>query len=160
MPVRRAIWKPTPETPRRKMQQMWPGVRGGSPTLLPLGRRTSLLPRFLSSRHLRWRMRDTENPVSLTPAGISLSLQRPMASESFPVFQEREGEWTSPSMFLLEGIPILQLFTQDPAALHDLTVNFQTRADDVFVVSYPKSGMKRSISQYCYTCIQHWNGPR
>ena len=65
-----------------------------------------------------------------------------MASESFPVFQEREGEWTSPRTFLLGGIPILQLFTQDPAALHDLIVNFQTRADDVFVASYPKSGMK------------------
>ena len=65
-----------------------------------------------------------------------------MASKSFPVFQEREGEWTSPSTFLLEGIPFPQLFTQDPAALHDLIVNFQTRADDVFVVSFPKSGLK------------------
>ena len=69
-----------------------------------------------------------------------------MASESFPVFQQREGEWTSPSTFLLEGVPIHQFFTQDPAALHDFIVNFQTRADDVFVVSYPKSGMKRDVS--------------
>lgn len=63
-----------------------------------------------------------------------------MSSCSFPVFQEKEGEWTSPKTFLMEGIPIHQFFTPNPAALRDYIVNFQTRADDVFVVSYPKSG--------------------
>ena len=63
-----------------------------------------------------------------------------MSTCSFPVFQEQEGEWTSPKTYLIEGIPIHQFFTPDPAALRDYIVNFQTRADDVFVASYPKSG--------------------
>ena len=77
------------------------------------------------------------------PVIISHGTQRPqisMASSSFPVFQEKEGEWTSPKTFLIEGIPILQLFTRDPAALRDYIVNFKTRADDApFIMSYPKS---------------------
>ncbi|XP_020607142.1 sulfotransferase family cytosolic 1B member 1-like isoform X2 [Orbicella faveolata] len=63
-----------------------------------------------------------------------------MSSCSFPVFQEQEGEWTSSKTFLLEGIRIHDFFTPNPAALRDYIVNFQTRGDDVFVVSYPKSG--------------------
>lgn len=65
-----------------------------------------------------------------------------MSSQKFPIFQEREGEWTSPSTFLIQGVPIHQFFTPDPAVLHSYVVNFETRAEDVFVVSYPKSGMQ------------------
>jgi len=65
-----------------------------------------------------------------------------MSSQKFPIFQEREGEWTSPSTFLIQGVPIHQFFTPDPAVLYSYIVNFETRAEDVFVVSYPKSGMQ------------------
>lgn len=65
-----------------------------------------------------------------------------MSSKKFPISQEREGEWTSPSTFLIQGVPILQFFTPDPAVLYSYIVNFETRAEDVFVVSYPKSGMQ------------------
>ena len=65
-----------------------------------------------------------------------------MSSQKFPIFQEREGEWTSPSTFLIQGVPIHQYFTPDPAVLYSYIVNFETRAEDVFVVSYPKSGMQ------------------
>ena len=69
-----------------------------------------------------------------------------MSSRNFPVFQEQEGEWTSPKTFLIEGVPIHDFFTPNPGTLRDYIVNFQTRRDDVFIVSYPKSGKVYSFS--------------
>ena len=71
-----------------------------------------------------------------------LNFPVPMSSQKFPISQEREGKWTSPSTFLIQGVPILQFFTPDPAVLYSYIVNFETRTEDVFVVSYPKSGMQ------------------
>jgi len=59
---------------------------------------------------------------------------------SFPVFQETEGEWTSVRTVEILGVRIPAYFTRDPQVLYDFITNFQTKPDDVFIVSYPKSG--------------------
>ena len=59
---------------------------------------------------------------------------------TFPVLQEREGEWTNSKMIEILGLRILSYFAPDPQLLQDFITNFQTKADDVFIASYPKSG--------------------
>ena len=58
----------------------------------------------------------------------------------FPVIQITEGEWTSVKYWDVLGVKIPSFFTKDPELLADYIFHFETRPDDVFVVSYPKSG--------------------
>ncbi|XP_073256032.1 sulfotransferase 1B1-like [Porites lutea] len=58
----------------------------------------------------------------------------------FPVIQITEGEWTSVKYWDVLGVKIPSFFTKDPEVLADYISRFETRPDDVFVVSYPKSG--------------------
>ena len=64
---------------------------------------------------------------------------------NFPILQEIEGEWRSSKTVEIMGLRIPAYFTDDPQALHDYIVNFKTKSDDVFVVSYPKSGKRLSL---------------
>ena len=68
----------------------------------------------------------------------------PAVMASFPVFQETEGEWKFVKTVEILGLRIPAYFTSDPQLLYDFITNFKTEPDDVFIVSYPKSGKRIS----------------
>lgn len=68
-----------------------------------------------------------------------------MSMESYPIFQEQEGEWRSQKTVEIAGLRVPKYFAPDPAALHDFINGFKTRKEDVMVVSFPKSGTVNSV---------------
>ena len=63
-----------------------------------------------------------------------------MMSEHFRVIQEKEGEFFGPRQTLIHGVRLtINAPSIDKDIERDLT-RFETRSDDIFVVSFPKSG--------------------
>ena len=58
---------------------------------------------------------------------------------NYQTVQETEGDWVGPEYALVHGVRIA-VWVVDPNFGEDLE-RFQTRKDDVFVASFPKSGV-------------------
>ena len=62
---------------------------------------------------------------------------------TYQTVRETEGGWTSPEMAIVHDVRISAALV-DPNLEEDLE-HFQTRNDDVFVASYPKSGKLNNL---------------
>ena len=79
-----------------------------------------------------------------------------MASTAYPVLQTRNGNWRSDPHYSIKGLNIPTLITSEPAKLEKYLTNFQTKSDDVFVVSYLKSGkLHTSFFLFPISCLDH-----
>ena len=67
--------------------------------------------------------------------------------DSFPITQLTEGEWTSPRCVEVLGVKLPAYFTPNPVVLAEFMSSFETRPDDVLVVTYRKSGTSYKSNQ-------------
>ena len=86
-----------------------------------------------------------QSPGQRAPEGIAwpvlfVTKQQFNIMASFPIIQVTEGQQRSLRLWDVSGVKFPGFFTKHPALLADYISNFETRPDDVFVVSYPKSG--------------------
>ena len=79
---------------------------------------------------------ETAQPTAARFKQHSFAFSEVMAT--FQTVRETEGSWTSPEMAIIRDVRISSARV-DPNLDEDLD-HFQTRKDDVFVASYPKSG--------------------
>ena len=78
---------------------------------------------------------------------------------TFSVLRESERQWTSNKTVKILGLRIPAYFVPETHLLHDFIIVFQTRPEDVFVVSYLKSGELCLLTTF--VCIFHQiNGPQ
>ena len=92
-------------------------------------------------RNVTLHRRDWLQPEKIQQLDSSTQLTKQFLMACFPVIQMTEGEWRSSKYWDVLGVNISLTFTDDPDKPADYISNFETRPDDVFVVSYPKSGL-------------------
>ena len=96
-----------------------------------------IMQSFLQEMNLLWKVMQTERRRRKDFTDRDWLKGSDMAN--YQTVQETEGDWVGPEYALVHGVRIA-VWVVDPNFGEDLE-RFQTRKDDVFVASFPKSGV-------------------